>query len=73
MTLDVAMKNMVSIGYKIEDVSRFLSYNPSKMIGIADRKGLIKDGYDADAIIMDKNFNVKTTFVNGKTVYISKE
>ncbi len=73
LTLDVAMKNMVSIGYKIEDVSRFLSYNPSKMIGIADRKGLIKDGYDADAIIMDKNFNVKTTFVNGKTVYISKE
>lgn len=73
LTLDVAMKNMTSIGYSIEDVSRFLSYNPLKMIGLADRKGLIKEGYDADAIIMDDDFNVKTTFVDGKIVYDDKE
>lgn len=69
LTLDVAMKNMTSIGYSVEDVSRFLSYNPLKMIGLADRKGLIKEGYDADAIIIDDDFNVKTTFVDGKIVY----
>lgn len=73
LTLDVAMKNMTSIGYSIEDVSRFLSYNPLKMIGLADSKGLITEGYDADAIIMDDNFNVKTTFVDGKVVYSDKE
>lgn len=73
LTLDVAMKNMVSIGYKIEEVSRFLSYNPAKMIGVADHKGLIKDGYDADAIIIDSDFNVRTTFVNGRVVYGGKE
>lgn len=73
LTLDVAMKNMVSIGYSVEEVSRFLSYNPLKMVGLADSKGLIKEGYDADAVIMDSDFNVKTTFVDGKIVYKCKE
>lgn len=69
LTLDTAMKNMVSIGYSIEDVSKFLSYNPAKALGFEDKKGLIKDGYDADLIIIDDDFNVCKTFVNGKCVY----
>ena len=69
LTLDTAMKNMVSIGYSVEDVSKFLSYNPARALGFAEKKGLIKDGYDADLIIMDDDFTVCKTFVNGKCVY----
>ncbi len=69
LTLDVAMKNMVSIGYSIEDVSKFLSYNPATKIGLGHKKGLIKTGYDADAILIDNDFNVCTTFVGGRKVF----
>ena len=69
LTLDTAMKNMVSIGYSIEDVSKFLSYNPARALGFAEKKGLIKEGFDADLIIMDDDFTVCKTFVNGKCVY----
>ena len=69
LTLDTAMKNMVSIGYSVEDVSKFLSYNPAKALGLAGKKGLIKDGFDADLIIMDDDFSVCKTFVNGECVY----
>ena len=72
LTLDTAMKNMVGIGYSIEDVSKFLSYNPARALGMADRKGLIKDGWDADAIIIDDDFNVMTTIVGGKCVYTAE-
>ena len=41
----------------------------AKALGFEDKKGLIKDGYDADLIIIDDDFNVCKTFVNGKCVY----
>lgn len=34
--------------------------------------GLIKDGYDADFAIVDKDFNVYQTYVNGELVYSKK-
>lgn len=69
LTLDTAMKNMVSIGFTISDVIKFLSENPARALGVDDRKGFIKDGFDADFIIMDDSFNVCKTFVKGKCVY----
>lgn len=69
LTLDTAMKNMVKIGYPIETVIKFLSENPARAIGVADRKGYIKEGYDADFILIDDDFSVAMTFVLGKPVY----
>lgn len=69
LTLDVAMKNMVSIGYSVEEVSRFLSANPARAIGYGSTKGVIGEGYDADVILMTDDFEVTDTFVGGKCVY----
>ncbi len=69
LTLDVALKNMVSIGYKPETAIKFLTQNPARAIGVSDKKGSIKEGMDADMVIMNSSFEVLRTFVGGKTVY----
>lgn len=45
------------------------SLNPATAIGIADRKGSIEVGKDADIIITDTNFDVKKTIIGGKIRY----
>ena len=47
------------------------SLNPATTIGIADRKGSLEVGKDADIIITDENFEVKKTIIRGATKYES--
>lgn len=42
-----------------------VTINPMKLLNINDR-GLIKEGYLADVVIFDSNFDVKDIFINGK-------
>lgn len=69
LTLDKALRNMMKIGYPIESCIKFLSENPAKAMGVADRKGFIEEGYDADMILLDENNEVTHTIVNGKVVF----
>ena len=43
--------------------------NPANAIGIADRKGSIEIGKDADVVILDNEFNVKKTIIGGVVRY----
>ncbi len=43
--------------------------NPATAIGIADRKGSIEIGKDADIIITDGDFEVQKTIIGGETRY----
>lgn len=43
--------------------------NPAKLLGIYDRKGSIEIGKDADLVLMNDEFDVKTTLVKGKIVF----
>ncbi len=45
------------------------SLNPATAIGVADRKGSLEVGKDADIIITDEKFNVIKTIIRGKTRY----
>lgn len=45
------------------------SLNPATAIGIADRKGSLETGKDADIVITDQNFEVKKTIIRGDTKY----
>lgn len=45
------------------------SLNPATVLGIADRKGSIEVGKDADVIITDANFKVKKTIIAGEVKY----
>ena len=45
------------------------SLNPAQVMGIADRKGSLETGKDADIVITDQNFEVKKTIIRGETRY----
>ena len=45
------------------------SLNPATVIGVADKKGSLEIGKDADIIITDENFEVKNTIIRGEMRY----
>lgn len=47
------------------------SLNPANAIGVADRKGSLEVGKDADIIITDDSFNVLKTIIGGEIRYES--
>lgn len=47
------------------------SLNPATAIGVADRKGSLEVGKDADVIITDDSFNVLKTIIGGEIRYES--
>lgn len=65
-TLLDGVKNLILSGIPLGDVSKMASLNPAKTLGIDDKTGSITVGKLADLIILDKNFNVQRTYVNGK-------
>lgn len=45
------------------------SLNPATALGLADRKGSLEIGKDADIVVTDENFEVKKTIIRGETKY----
>jgi N-acetylglucosamine-6-phosphate deacetylase len=43
--------------------------NPARVLGLADSKGAIRPGYDADLVLLEEDLSVHTTIVAGKVVY----
>lgn len=64
-------KNLVQLGYSIEEVIKMSSYIPAKLSNVDSRKGTIEVGKDADLVILDNDYNVKMTYVEGKICFDS--
>ena len=45
---------------------KLLSLSPAKRMGIADRKGSIEVGKDADLVIVDEKLQIQNVIVNGE-------
>ena len=61
------VKNLVSYGIPIEKVVRMACTNPSQIMHQQDI-GLLLSGKKADIVVMDKDLNIKHTFINGKPI-----
>lgn len=69
LTLLKAVQNMVEvIGVSLIDAFRMASLNPAQSIGLAN-KGWIKEGNQADFVLIGKDFTVQKTIVGGEVVY----
>jgi len=68
LTMDRAVKNILSLGYTFRDVVYMASSTPAKSIGL-DKLGDIDVGYYADLVIVDEKLNIVKTIINGKIVY----
>lgn len=68
-TADRLIRTMVQQAeVSLEDAVRMASETPAKILNIADRKGTLERGKDADIVLFDKNIEVKKVFVEGKRV-----
>lgn len=56
-------------GVPLCDCIRMMCLTPAKIMKLADRKGSIETGKDADLILFDDDINVSTVLVGGQTVY----
>lgn len=61
-----ALRNMVKIGLGLEDVLTMLTKTPARIIGVDGYKGQLKEGYDADILLLDRDLNVAESFVRGQ-------
>jgi N-acetylglucosamine-6-phosphate deacetylase len=53
----------------LEDALTMASTTPAKVIGVADRKGSVEAGKDADITILDEDVKVRFTIVAGEAVF----
>lgn len=66
LTLNKAVYNMVKhCGLSICDAVKMASSTPARILKVDDKKGYIKEGYDADIIVFDEDLKIKHVFVKG--------
>ena len=52
----------------LEDAVRMASETPARIMGVADRKGTLEKGKDADILALDEDLNVRAVWSMGKIV-----
>ena len=70
LTMSRAVGNAIAFaGMSLIDAAHTASLAPAKVCGVADRKGSIEVGKDADLAILNSDFSVSHTIRAGSVVY----
>ena len=67
LTMDQALRNLVSIGMSLAEASLRLSKIPAELIGATDR-GNFKEKYYADMLVLNNDLTLKEIYVEGEMV-----
>jgi N-acetylglucosamine-6-phosphate deacetylase len=69
-TMDRCLRNVVRMmGAPLEEALRMVSTTPASILGVAQRKGSLAPGKDADVVILDSDLQVAHTIVLGQLFY----
>ena len=72
LTMNKAIKNVYdTTGVKLTEAVRMATVNPAKVI--KSDKGILSSGKTADFVVLDKDFNVEMTIINGVVRYSKYE
>jgi N-acetylglucosamine-6-phosphate deacetylase len=73
-TADRLVRNMIKLAdVPLVEAVRMMTGTPAEIIGVADRKGSLVKGKDADIVIFDDYIDIKATIIKGQTVYEKQE
>jgi len=61
---------MEHVGIPLVEAVRMASLTPARVIGVADRKGSIEPGKDADLVVFNDDFTAWRTMIRGQWVQI---
>jgi N-acetylglucosamine-6-phosphate deacetylase len=70
LTMDSALRNLVSIGFELTDAARRLSTFPAEYLGLQDR-GQLNRGCWADLVVMTTRLQLRAVFVEGFSIDLS--
>jgi N-acetylglucosamine-6-phosphate deacetylase len=69
LTMDRAFRNMVKmVGVSVVDAARLCATNAAQELGL-DGVGAIAPGMNADLAVLDSEYRVSSTFVDGREIY----
>ena len=70
LTMSGALRNVRQwTGATTWEVAALATSNPARLAGIDARKGALAPGMDADIVIFDEEFGVRTTIIGGEVAY----
>lgn len=68
-TMDRLVRNMVQLaGIPLWDAVTMATATPARVAGLADKKGKLAPGYDADILLLDQQLQVRTVMARGEFV-----
>ncbi|MBI3934893.1 MAG: N-acetylglucosamine-6-phosphate deacetylase [Acidobacteria bacterium] len=71
LTQDRAVRNMMQMaGVTLQDAVRMASYNPARLLGVEQRKGWLREGGDADLVLLNPNGSVAGTMVGSRANFL---
>jgi N-acetylglucosamine-6-phosphate deacetylase len=65
LTLDRAVRNLVSLGVPLVDALRMATVLPARQLGLAGKKGIIAVGSDADLVVLTPDLQVAGVMTRG--------
>lgn len=68
LTQDVALRNVVSVGVAVATAVDALTRVAAEAIGVADRFGRVRPGFAADAVLLDRDLNVRAVWADAVRV-----
>ncbi|HEX7709278.1 MAG TPA: N-acetylglucosamine-6-phosphate deacetylase [Thermoanaerobaculia bacterium] len=69
LTMDAAVRNMIELaGLPFEAVIPMATSVPARLAGVAGRKGVLAEGYDADLVLLDERAQVQRVWARGVEV-----
>jgi N-acetylglucosamine-6-phosphate deacetylase len=69
-TTDRLVRNMINLAnVSVTDAVKMMSYTPARIMNVADKKGSLTVGNDADIVIFDEDINILSTVIMGRDVY----
>ena len=67
LTMDQALRNLVSIGLDLEDASKRVSTYAADYLGLSER-GRLQAGAFADLVVLDRQLNLIAVYVEGEKI-----
>lgn len=69
-TADRLVRSMITMAdIPLVDAIKMATSTPARILGVADKKGSLAAGKDADIVIFDKDINIGTTIIQGAVVH----
>ncbi|HEV2237787.1 MAG TPA: N-acetylglucosamine-6-phosphate deacetylase [Ktedonobacterales bacterium] len=70
LTMDQALRNVLRLGgVTLSAAVGMLSLNPARVAGVAERKGQLRAGYDADVLLFDEGLTLQATYCRGAVAF----